>query len=453
MDYNSNLQELKDLMVFDTKFYHNLKKGVMLIPFQSRTPNRPDYQKDGFKKIIAEFSRLLFDKSWNGSLSAEYLVEKFESQIDCSEEDKQYLKAFISDYLFSGDEISLVSPYLFFYINLSDGNSKTGELDVAKFFRDVMFNDIPQIKDYFNYSGDMSDENIILRLILENLPELDNKIIDKKYYPKLDNIRDIFKEDILFALQHEEFFSKNIENIFAYYYFFYVTQLSLKLFEPFESLNKIKEIYFLVDGERATNTRETIDHGFDLIKSNNNTLNNKIVLIDYVNILLGTEGLLLAELKNEVKKLSKQDYDEFIAVFKSFLEQYFEKRKWDFGGELSNDFDGLVDTFFNCLNTRDPAINSRYLESLTGLADRYFLKNAGIHSKVLNIDQNMLLSITALCIRDDKIKLNSLFEEYNKRGLFFDKKSRIKIENILTKLDLIDKKSDSEDAQYVKRIL
>ena len=65
----------------------------------------------------------------------------------------------------------------------------------------------------------------------------------------------------------------------------------------------------------------------------------------------------------------------------------------------------------------------------------------------------MLVAITALCIRKDKIKRNDLFKEYEKRGLFFDKKSRLEVDKILTKLDLIDKKSDSGDAQYVKRIL
>lgn len=65
----------------------------------------------------------------------------------------------------------------------------------------------------------------------------------------------------------------------------------------------------------------------------------------------------------------------------------------------------------------------------------------------------MLLVITALCVKDKKIKLNQLFEEYEKRGLFFDKHSKKEIINFLNKLNLIDKKSDSGDAQYVKPIL
>ena len=61
--------------------------------------------------------------------------------------------------------------------------------------------------------------------------------------------------------------------------------------------------------------------------------------------------------------------------------------------------------------------------------------------------------ITALCVKDKKIKLNQLFREYEKRGIFFDKYSKEEVVNFLTKLNLIDKKSDSGDAQYVKPVL
>ena len=52
-----------------------------------------------------------------------------------------------------------------------------------------------------------------------------------------------------------------------------------------------------------------------------------------------------------------------------------------------------------------------------------------------------------------KIKLNDLFIEYERRGLFFDRYSKEKIVELLNTWNLIDKKSDSGDAKYVKRIL
>ena len=65
----------------------------------------------------------------------------------------------------------------------------------------------------------------------------------------------------------------------------------------------------------------------------------------------------------------------------------------------------------------------------------------------------MLLVITTLCVKDEKLKLKQLFNEYEKRGIYFDRYSKEEVVNFLTKLNLIDKKSDSGDAQYVKPVL
>lgn len=52
-----------------------------------------------------------------------------------------------------------------------------------------------------------------------------------------------------------------------------------------------------------------------------------------------------------------------------------------------------------------------------------------------------------------KIRLVDLYKEYERRGLYLDNTSKEYLQEFFTKLNLIDKKSDSGDAQYVKRIL
>ena len=72
---------------------------------------------------------------------------------------------------------------------------------------------------------------------------------------------------------------------------------------------------------------------------------------------------------------------------------------------------------------------------------------------MFNLNQEMLILITAVCIKEEKMKITQLFEEYEKRGLFFDRDSWDSIVDLFNKLNLIDKKSDSGDIQYVKSIL
>ncbi|CDB75025.1 dnd system-associated protein 1 [Clostridium sp. CAG:265] len=77
----------------------------------------------------------------------------------------------------------------------------------------------------------------------------------------------------------------------------------------------------------------------------------------------------------------------------------------------------------------------------------------GSYGYMLNMTQEILLMITAICIKEDKITLKDLFKEYERRGLFLDSYSQVEVIDLLGKLNLIDKKSDSGDAQYVKSIL
>ena len=47
----------------------------------------------------------------------------------------------------------------------------------------------------------------------------------------------------------------------------------------------------------------------------------------------------------------------------------------------------------------------------------------------------------------------SYFNEFEKRGIALDRYSKKEVMNLFDNLNIIDKKSDSGDAQYVKPIL
>ena len=54
---------------------------------------------------------------------------------------------------------------------------------------------------------------------------------------------------------------------------------------------------------------------------------------------------------------------------------------------------------------------------------------------------------------NERLKLSSLFYEFKRRGIAFDKDSQNRIVQLYEKLNLLEKKSDSGDAQYVRSIL
>lgn len=67
---------------------------------------------------------------------------------------------------------------------------------------------------------------------------------------------------------------------------------------------------------------------------------------------------------------------------------------------------------------------------------------------------NQLILYTKICIKDEeKMRLNDVFKAFEQRGVFLDELSKEQVMKYYEKLNLIEKKSDSGDAQYVKRIL
>ena len=178
---------------------------------------------------------------------------------------------------------------------------------------------------------------------------------------------------------------------------------------------------------------------------------------------MGVEGKLLFELNDEFNEYGDEDKQECLKWLKKWIDDYLYVKdistlsgnsRIDIPENVDNEFGDVVNLLSSTLYEGvDQAVRSRYSLNIREIAKLYFLKNRGVHGSILNLTQDMFLVITSLCIKEDKIKLNHLFGEYEKRGLFFDKYSKEKIVDLLNNLNLIDKKSDSGDAQYVKSIL
>ena len=106
------------------------------------------------------------------------------------------------------------------------------------------------------------------------------------------------------------------------------------------------------------------------------------------------------------------------------------------------------------LNTDRKRANQFYVEKFKAFCKERWLKNRKKAGLVLNLTERDIIFLTKLCIRDrEKIRLNELFNAYEDRGIYLDNTSKGELQGFFTKLNLIDKKSDSGDAQYVKRIL
>ena len=73
--------------------------------------------------------------------------------------------------------------------------------------------------------------------------------------------------------------------------------------------------------------------------------------------------------------------------------------------------------------------------------------------EILNLDDEILFFLMAMISKGNRMKLEDLYEGFGKYGVTFDYDTKAAIENYLLKLNLLERKSDSGEAQYVKIVL
>lgn len=461
MDYLENYNNLMKIMRVknddDNKdLTHIIPDEAALFPFK-HNDTKPLY-KNGLYNIFGEFLRILLNKKIKNEFSLDNLIDLIVNDIEMEDGTSEYLNQLLNEYIFNEkDELKLLHPYLYLYVKLSPKQS-SGERDVARFLRDIFCLGNDRWADFFKLKK--SDNNIIIDLILRNAPTLDDFYTEPRFSSKLNHVNSLFDKDIDFAIKNEKFFLENMDNIFAFYYFFYISQLILKLPKRQNFDDDVEELFYLLDWESGVKNRKTEHNGYSFLK--NVCLNTapRTYLISQLNILFGTEYKLENELLDHFSSLNSENQQNFLYYLKKWIITYRTVREFEeiyLFDDLPNDYGQLVNILYASLDDINKGVRERArghtFENVDVFAKKYFLKRRGSYGYVLNINKDMLLMLTALCVQNGKIKLNQLFAEYEKRGIFFDYPSKMEVINFLTKRGLIDKKSDDEDAKYVKPVL
>ena len=376
MDYEENYKNLLDQMNYNPEkntLKHNINRNSPLIPFVSRNPERVTFNQ-GFNTILGEFSRLLSNKEWTKGLDYNQIILGIiEENIDFGKETKETFKSLLVEYLFDdNDELKILDPYLFLYIPLSNSKQSTGEKRIALFMRDVFFQN-NNLKSFFEKK---KSNHIIINLILNNIPDLPDKETDVTYYTYFDKIVNLFNEDIEFAASHKNFFVENMHNIFAHYYFFYISQMILRIGQGFnakdlnDDTRDLKDewepLFYLLDWEIASKNRKSLNKGFSFLKDQSTDLFSKMTLIDQLNTLLGTHAYLEKDLAEYYDKLENEDQIKVIKWLREWLNTY--RKTMGFEEDFSqNTFEGLVKTLFESINNPNSVRHSlsiRYLRHL-----------------------------------------------------------------------------------------
>lgn len=454
---------------------HLLKKPKGVFPF---TTHSATYIQNNFHIVISELARIItkyrLNKKELESINYYYCenVNKLSEYIANSEnidfqseEDRIDFTRFIDAYLFRDGQFNIIHSYLYNFIG-EGGKNQPVLKNLAEFINCVFIGDDEELQDIFK---NKQTDDILTQLIIAEIEPLvfeKGSTADVVYYSNLfPKFTKLFKEDLKFLMKHKDYFLNNFELFVHYYTFMYVLQ-SIIQFEKFEKgdYENATPLYFALDWEAVNKKRPVAGslRGYKFIKEHAaNLFAHQHVLQQLShnflnkNAIVGEKEVMgYSTLIENISSNGPEYEKQFKEDLKKWIIEYSRIFEIDPPTELKDSIGELLVQLFNQVSRRmNKEAQNNYGKSVEYLGAGVFLKPRGSLGNLLNMSHDLLMLLTAIIVKDKRMPLKTLFSEFEKRGIAFDRYSKEEIISLFNSQNILDKKSDSGDAQYVKPIL
>lgn len=456
MSYRLQAETINRVMnvnVAEKKYRNNRQDKVYLLPFPTRNPERAQF-KNGFMPIVAGALRKLQNISIDSI--EEQSFDDVLAQLDFKDAiAERFFEHYIESEraIVSSGTVQDVSQLT--AVPLSENaNEVKGEKYLIHFVHDVFLH--PYREEFLKGIQSLEPNNIIFQLFRDE--ETDSKKGSQILYaPKLKRLGEQFKKDFLLLLEHPSFLVQNIELLFAQYTFIAISQLILQVsrMEQFNEEDWVP-IYFFYQEEKSARWRDAYKWGYRMVR---NELKNFYAHEHLLNIVSQAESIeqnaYYHDIQQAVEAAGPEAVKEYIQSAEEWMKTVYcviEESGRPF--ESSETIGELYREMYEQVKINIPEeVNSRYPKGFEELFNRFYYKHGGSLGKLNGLDQRQVMLLVAVSVGTERLELNLLWDEFEKRGIFVDYKTKEVIVDLLDSLNYIEKKSDSGDAQYVKPIL
>lgn len=497
-DFITNLVKEKDSKV---SFYHKTGLKIKLFPFitnDSKLANSAQDFRD-FQGVIGHCFRVLegtelpkiaekeLDERKSKDLSQKEerqkrIINKAISLIDEIEpNDILDLKDILRNTIFDKNfNLNVFDKSIFAHQQFHYPAATLKEISkfIAEIFFEYDYSGKGNLKDKLLENKEGQANNILFKLLKETLPDLPSskkkKTLD--YYRHNSDLFEVFREDFEFILEDENLLIDSITDLLKYYFFYYIARLSTSLnnfFDEEKEEDKQYKLFFSLDREKLSKHRLAYTQGWVFLEKRIKNLFSHVCCLEFLSYIQTEESHeTYSKLKKYIQDLTEEQKEAYHHSLGELLEYYkgivsgVDGGWEDFDVKLKNDrrFQDLSEEtilqkiyqFWLVINHQ--FINSKRHRAYTGYSNWFdsfckqnFLKLRGRAGYSLILNQEMLLFFTRLCVgKEDKIRLKTFWKRLERRGIFFDRKTKEEVVNLFEKINLLEKKSDSGDAQYVK---
>lgn len=416
---------------------------------------------ESFWGVTGAFSREITAKK-TGDFDKQSIFEKVLSIVSNTSKNSGLLLSVIGEIFFDeNDDLIIAHPQFFNYIS-----SDKKQSDIGKFLASIF--STQEIRGNFLDAYKNKPKNVLLKLLHDSLPKLEEGLSGKDDYVNyLEDIRIRFESDLMLLLKDEKLFIEHFQQLLQYYYFYYITQLVLHLDNFFDETPDIFPLFYSFDWENRMQSRRSYTEGWKVVEPKLNKLFAHVNCLEMINCIQGKDEFMgykqfesyVCTLDEYQRELLHSELNELINEYKArVLDVPWDKFKEPSSlynepclNSVRNLFYHIDFQFKNSLSRKN--IPQEYYKGFHDFSKRTFLKQSGSLGYTLNLKQEYIIFLTKICIgKKDKLALNELFNEFELRGIYLDRDSRKELVELYEKLNLLEKKSDSGDAQYVKYI-
>ena len=472
----------KDKKTGETKLQDNFQTGKQkLLPFTLNPLSGSVYDGTcGLTGVAGEFYRIKTQATvkpiYSPQDTEETLRDELKNKFKMSEDDVEKIIKIFNDVMFENGTLNVIDPSFFSFVPMKYfGKAYDKDKRVNKYR-----NGQAKMVDYYvSIAEDMEvqfeakEKNLFCEIVDECLQKDSFDInAERDRYFILPFVRKQFAKDMKWLLRQNSDVIVNYLPLMLYFYASYSLMQTLMFMNKANwqlPVDKPIPVTYMLSSERVSEGQAAVKRGWaaaDHLPENFlNKLSAYAQALDILNSMFEDEEGLMTF--HEI--LSRFDEMDFDDEAKSVCEKVLNIYQ-DYKYELLNGRDTEPHPVAEKIEIRVDSykdfVNLLLERCLTYQSKDYPRMKVAIYSlvsiklfekrrdySVLVLDEEMLLFLVAMTAKDERIRIEDLYRRFRDYGMEFSFQTRNAISDYLLKLNLLERKSDSGEAQYVRVIL
>lgn len=299
------------------------------------------------------------------------------------------------------------------------------------------------------------------------LVDKDGHYYGDEQYNILPFIQKQFKKDFLWLLSKEDYVLVKYIDIFLYFYACYSILQTLLHITPEVTKDQMSQpflLYNILSQESTSIKGDAIIGGWEskLSTLEISKIFGRLQAVDILNTFIKKETCSYFEIVSELEKepfeqnkvlcenfLSELQYAKIEHINKRETSRKITAQPIDTSVESYSEFARKV--YAICVRFQETTYDRIKKRIYDLFSIRFLSWRRGKY--LLNLDNEMLIFLIAMITHEEKTRIKDLYKKFGEYGIIFNRNTRSNIEQYLLRLNLLDRKSDSGEVQYVKVIL